>query len=282
MSSGADHLGIDAFKDGRLEHSSMTGPLSRRHFVLSAAGLGIVSIAVLRRPSLRVVPPPTLKDGDARLHARPAIPRASLPVGRHQLGLEKARDAELYIPESYRANGAAKLIVALHGAGGSGARIGARLQSLADGRNLVLLAPDSRGPTWDAVRGDFGVDVAFIDRALAETFRNCVIATDSVVLAGFSDGATYALSLGLANGDLFGRVIAYSPGFVIPAPRVGKPRLFVSHGTRDAILPIDRASRRIVPALRASGYEVDYREFDGEHEMPPDVKDASMEWLYNK
>ncbi len=31
---------------------------------------------------------------------------------------------------------------------------------------------------------------------------------------GFSDGASYALSLGVPNGDLFTHIVAFSPGFM--------------------------------------------------------------------
>jgi predicted esterase len=79
-----------------------------------------------------------------------------------------------------------------------------------------------------------------------------------VAIGGFSDGASYALSLGLTNGDLFSHVLAFSPGFMAPAGQEGSPRIFVSHGTRDAVLPIDRCSRRIVPTLRRAGYDVAY------------------------
>ena len=70
----------------------------------------------------------------------------------------------------------------------------------------------------------------------------------------------------MINGDLFPRVVAFSPGFVVEGTAHGKPRLFISHGTADPILPIDRCSRVIVPALRARGYDVTFREFDGGHE----------------
>ncbi len=80
-----------------------------------------------------------------------------------------------------------------------------------------------------------------------------------------------ALSLGLANGDLFPRVLACSPGFVIQAPPHGKPRFFFSHGTSDQVLPINECSRVIVPRLRAMGYDVTFREFEGRHELPPDI-----------
>jgi phospholipase/carboxylesterase len=88
--------------------------------------------------------------------------------------------------------------------------------------------------------------------------------------------ASYGLSLGIANGDLFRHVLAWSPGFAALATRVGTPRVFVSHGTGDRVLPIDRCSRRLVPTLRDSGYDVDYREFSGGHEIPGDLLDAAL------
>src|ERR687890_28697 len=87
----------------------------------------------------------------------------------------------------------------------------------------------------------------------------------------FSDGASYALSLGINNGDLFTDVLAFSPGFMAPSMSVGTPRFFVSHGRRDRVLPIERCSRRIVPQLERAGYEVTYREFDGGHTVPPEI-----------
>ena len=33
-----------------------------------------------------------------------------------------------------------------------------------------------------------------------------------IAMAGFSDGASYSLSVGLANGDLFSAVFGFSPG----------------------------------------------------------------------
>ena len=97
--------------------------------------------------------------------------------------------------------------------------------------------------------------------------------------AGFSDGASYALSLGLTNGDLFTHVLAFSPGFMAPRKRRGKPRLFLSHGTRDRVLPIDPCSRRIVPQVRRAGYDVTYREFDGPHTVPDEIAREAVDWF---
>ena len=100
-----------------------------------------------------------------------------------------------------------------------------------------------------------------------------------MAVGGYSDGGSYALSLGLTNGDLFPHVLAFSPGFLMPAGRTGSPRVFVSHGTGDGWLPIGRTSRRIVPQLERAGYAVRYREFEGGHVVPPAVAAEAARWL---
>jgi phospholipase/carboxylesterase len=83
----------------------------------------------------------------------------------------------------------------------------------------------------------------------------------------------------VANGDVFSHLVAFSPGFMAPPAERDRPRVFVSHGTQDAVLPIDRCSRRLVPALRRAGYEVRYDEFSGGHVVPPENASAAAQWL---
>lgn len=59
----------------------------------------------------------------------------------------------------------------------------------------------------------------------------------------------------------------------------GKPRIFVSHGTADPILPIDECSGIIVPALLGRGYDVTFKEFEGGHTIPADIATEAMRWL---
>ncbi|MFL5639764.1 MAG: alpha/beta hydrolase [Gemmatimonadaceae bacterium] len=100
-----------------------------------------------------------------------------------------------------------------------------------------------------------------------------------ISIAGFSDGATYALALGRLNGTLFRSVVAFSPGMLIPVYPRGSPAIFISHGTRDTILRIDITSRRVVPELRRQGYSVEYHEFDGPHAVPPEIAAMAMRWI---
>ncbi|HWH15791.1 MAG TPA: hypothetical protein VNT51_13695, partial [Miltoncostaeaceae bacterium] len=187
-------------------------------------------------------------------------------------------EALLYVPAGALRGRAPRLVVAFHGAGGDAAHGMRLLAGAADAAELAILAPSSHGTTWDAIHSGFGPDVARVDRLLAAAFAR-VPAAPPLLLAGFSDGASYALSLGLANGDLVGGVVAFSPGFVVPGPRHGRPRVYVSHGTADPVLPVDLTSRRLVPALVQEGYDVRYEEFSGGHEVPPDRVQAALATL---
>ncbi len=217
-----------------------------------------------------------------RLRARPvAEATGAAPVGLRLLGLSAAYDGYLYVPATYRTGRPAPLVLLLHGAG-EDARDGlALLREQADGAGLILLAPNSRGPTWDAIvgRGRYGPDVAAIDRVLEQTFSRYAVDPARIGVGGYSDGASYALSLGITNGDLFTHVLAFSPGFMAPTGQIGSPRIFVSHGTRDGWLPIDRCSRRIVRQLERAGYDVRYREFEGGHVVPPEIGHEAADWF---
>jgi phospholipase/carboxylesterase len=217
---------------------------------------------------------------EGRLRVRLTATSGAGPVGLRALELGVARAGYAYVPPTYHAERPPPLVVLLHGAG-EDARDGlALLRAQADGAGLILLAPSSREYTWDviAVRR-YGPDITAIDRALEWALSRYAVDPSRVAVGGYSDGASYALSLGIANGDLFTHVLAFSPGFVAPAGREGSPRIFVSHGTRDRWLPIDRCSRVIVPRLERAGYDVRYREFEGGHVVPPEIALEAVGWF---
>jgi phospholipase/carboxylesterase len=217
-----------------------------------------------------------------RLSSRPSALRraadAPLGSGCRELPLTGAGRAWLRVP----ATGVSEppvLLVTLHGAGGSATGMLTLVAAAADRHRLLVLAPQSTRSTWDMIHGDYGADVRLLDAALAHVFTLYPVVPGNLAVSGFSDGASYAVSLGIANGDLFENVIAWSPGFAGPRVQHGRPRFFLSHGTADSVLPIGRCSRPLVASLRSAGYDVEYLEFDGPHVVPPDVVEESVCWL---
>ena len=212
-----------------------------------------------------------------RLTFRPGAVGTELEAHDGPLGVGVGRDGVLYVPET--AEPGAPLLLFFHGAGGTGRRELRAVVGAADRFGVVVIAPDSRGPTWDIIpSGGYGPDVEFIDEALASVTSRLAVDIDRMAIAGISDGASYALSLGLTNGDLFPAIVAYSPGFAVPGEPVGRPRVFISHGTFDNVLPIDMCGRRLVSVLRGVDYDVTFEEFAGGHTVPPEIAEAGFRW----
>jgi predicted esterase len=187
------------------------------------------------------------------------------------------REALVYVPDSHVPGQPTPLLLALHGAAHDPDSILGPLRGTARRLGLLVLAPKSKGVTWDAIRGaDFGPDVAFINEALKRIFAAYAVDRSRVAIGGFSDGASYALSLGLMNGDLFDDILAFSPGFAFAPETHGHPKVFISHGRRDPVLPIAQCGRAVARELAQAHYDVTFREFDGGHEMPPDAIEAGL------
>ncbi len=218
-----------------------------------------------------------------RLLARPApsIIETS-QTGLLPIELNGGGDALLAVPANYQSRQPVPFILMLHGAGGT-ARAGLTpLLPLIEELGVIALAVGSREQTWDALIDSYGPDVSCIDQALAYTFRHYSLDPSHLAIGGFSDGASYALSLGLINGDLFRQILAFSPGFMVPGKRHGSPSIYVSHGTHDTVLPINLCSRRLVPQLQCWGYDVHYHEFDGTHTIPLPIAREAAAWFLGR
>src|SRR3954447_20626079 len=135
-------------------------------------------------------------------------------VGLFPIGIGTGRDGLMYRPPLVAEP--TPLLVMLHGAGASASDVMPMVSSTAERFGVVVLAPDSRGGTWDFIRHGYGPDVAFLDRALHERFGSGSVDPGRIAVAGFSDGGSYALSLGLINGGLFSDILAFSLGFGAP------------------------------------------------------------------
>lgn len=211
---------------------------------------------------------------DGRITARPRDGVKPSTPGQTTLGLDRDRDAILYVPKTSQP---LPLFVMLHGATQSADDMFWYLGSTHEEAGVAVLAPNSRDTTWDAINDGFGPDVDFLNSALDRVFQTTPIDPALISIGGFSDGASYGISLGLINGDFFHSIVAFSPGFVISGEPHGKPRIFISHGTHDHILP--GTGQPVATKLKSRGYDVTFREFDGDHEIPAAVAREGLKWI---
>ena len=206
-----------------------------------------------------------------------------------------AEGAYLYRPRGDAA-GRRPVLVILHGAGMSGRAYLEGLRGEADRCGCLLLSVQAGGRTWDTiglvaragagrVTPDrlYGDDVGRVERALATALKAADADRRSVILAGFSDGASYALSLGLANPRVFRGVVAIAPGFHLePAAINPHQRLFVAHSPQDRILPFERTRDATVAPLRRAGFDLRFRPFDGGHRVDRKVLAEGVDFVLGR
>jgi len=228
---------------------------------------------------------PALAAGPALTAQPPAAPLTASDTRSGILTL--AGGAYAYLPKG-RTGAPAPVLVALHGAGGQASQTLESFREAADANGIVLLIPQSAKGTWDMiedlkarlgvelnVQPRYGKDLKAIDAALADLFTKVAVDPARVGIMGFSDGATYALSVGTANPQLFKRIIAFSPGPAFLGKSAPDQFVFISHGENDKVLPYTTA-RGHVSKLRVKKIPVAFEKFDGGHEVPRDIKAKAM------
>lgn len=185
--------------------------------------------------------------------------------------------AYAYVPADL--TGPAPLIVLLHGAGGDARNFIDEFKRQADERRLILLSVQSNGRTWARRKPqDDEADVANIKAAISGLAARVPFEPERTTVLGFSDGASYALSVGMAYPDLFRTIVAFSPGYAF-APREldTDQRIFIAHSRRDPILPAEN-TRQMVKGLERAGFTPEVHWFNGGHEIDPQLKKAAFDF----
>jgi len=214
------------------------------------------------------------------LSAAPAFAQDKIPYGQTRLGVsDDMRDGTLFVPKSYKPGTPMPLLIMLHGFSGWGDNQ-RRLFDLAEELGFIVMTPESRDITWGREAPGFDDDVRYIGAAFRRVGGLVNIDFDRVALGGQSDGAGYALTMGLAYGDTFNHLIILAGAHLLePIRRQGKPKIFVAHGVKDTTMPIDVSGRANVKQLKDEGYDVTYHEHDGGHGTPAEITREAILWF---
>jgi polyhydroxybutyrate depolymerase len=202
--------------------------------VVSAAGtLLAVAIGLFGAPR----PAPALQPADAAT-ACGLPPGQTVRVSVTVPG-QGTRSALVHLPR--RRSGRLPLIVALHGAYGTGAFMEgySGLSRLADREGFAVVYPDAAGSFWRISAADDGADVQFIDTLLDRVLAGGCFDARRVSAVGVSNGAGMAARFACAGDDRLAGVVvvagAYGP---LPPCKAHRPlSLLEVHGTADQVVP---------------------------------------------
>lgn len=127
---------------------------------------------------------------------------------------EEANECLVYVPESYRADQPAGLLVWLHAAGGFDQKeLIERWKPHCEKYGVILLAPKAANPDrWQAT------EVEFVRKVVDEVLKQYQIDPTRVVLHGYQAGGTMAWAVALARRDVVRGVAAVDAGLPLRAP----------------------------------------------------------------
>lgn len=134
---------------------------------------------------------------------------ATLKSGTITLG---SRNYILKLPTNYDSSHPYRLILGLHGYGGSSTGTQSEkffgLEPLSNG-STIFIAPNAVGGSWSA-----STDVTFVDDILKQVEADLCIDTSRILLEGFSQGAAMSWSIACTSKNVFRAVIGHSGGGV--------------------------------------------------------------------
>jgi phospholipase/carboxylesterase len=178
------------------------------------------------------------------------------------------------------------LITVLHGAGRQDEMLVKAVRDEPDRRQAFFLVPRSVLPTWDLIASAGRPDLDFLEHAYDLIYRRYPIDPARQALLGYSDGASYALSVGLSNPTLFRAILAWAAGFIALEPNFDpdaarKPDILLEYGTHDPIFPFQHVALPMRANLERAGYTVEWRvDQGGKHWPSPDFLPEALDWFF--
>ncbi|HTO51846.1 MAG TPA: hypothetical protein VMR50_00555 [Myxococcota bacterium] len=194
--------------------------------------------------------------------------------------------AVLLTPSEIETDKPYPLITVLHGAGRQDEMLVKAVRDEPDRRRAFFLVPRSVLPTWDLIASAERPDLDFLEYAYDLIYRRYPIDCERQALLGYSDGASYALSVGLSNPQHFRAIMAWAAGFIALEPgfdpnAARKPDLLLEYGTHDPIFPFEHVALPMRANLERAGYSVEWRvDQGGKHWPSPDFLPEALDWFF--
>lgn len=219
-----------------------------------------------------------------------------------------AQRAALLTPEEIDPARQYPLLTVLHGAGRREELLVKAYRDEAEARQALFLIPRSLHPTWDLiVEGAYGgvppadpeaaaagapasdrPDLDFLEYAYDLIYRRYPVDAARQALIGYSDGASYGLSVALSNPDVFRAAMLWAAGFLaLDAAAISedapKPALLLEYGTHDELFPFAQVALPMRAKLEELGYAVHFRVDEGGRHWPSgDFQPEALDWFFSE
>ena len=178
------------------------------------------------------------------------------------------------------------LVTVLHGAGRQDEALAKVYRDEPHKRDAFFFIPRSLGPTWDLITGQGRPDLDFLAFAYDLIYRRYPIDPGRQALLGYSDGASYALSIALSNPGIFRAIMGWAAGFCVldaNAPEEPKPWVLLEYGTHDQVFPFERIALPMRQHLEGRGYRLEFRvDEGGKHWPPTDFQPEALDWFFSE
>jgi phospholipase/carboxylesterase len=208
------------------------------------------------------------------------------------------------LPEKFDPSREYPLLIGLHGNGGNPEQILAAMHNALKKEAVILAAPQGAYPNFLQLQGQhFSWETQTRNQALWKIGDPLIIENlDEVVqvlrkkypvaevyIMGFSQGAAYALLSGFKHPEMVTGIISIGGLF----PETGtefsllqedeiangkKFRVFIAQGSNDSLLPVGLGAKT-AEKLKKYGYEVEYLEYEGGHEISPELLKKIYSWM---
>ena len=218
-------------------------------------------------------------------HKTPEVRDEESPTGFVQLE-EGAGRGVLLTPEKIDPARSYPLITVLHGAGRQDEMLVKACRGEPERRQAFFFVPRSVAPTWDLITGEGRADLEFLHYAYDLIYRRYPVDARSQCLVGYSDGASYALSLGLSNPGFFDALMVWAAGFVVLDPATAdatapKPRLYLEYGTHDELFGFEQIALPMKRNLETAGYDVTFSVDEGGRHWPSGTfQREALDWYF--
>ncbi len=203
-----------------------------------------------------------------------------------------ASSAILLTPDEIDPGRRYPLFTVLHGAGRQDEALAVGYRREPARCQAFFLIPRSLEPTWDLIAGGERRDLDFLEYAYDLIYRRYPIDALQQSLIGYSDGASYALSVGLCNASMFSALMVWAAGFLVLDPPTAdafrrspasepRPRIYLEYGTHDELFDFQQVAIPMRENLEKVGLDVTFSVDEGGRHWPSgSFHREALDWYF--